>query len=424
REAMVAAEPGASAILGAVRSAFVAIAVLAVSACGATGGGAGANAPVVSTATVATTATASTPSSAGGAAARGVRLQRIGRFSSPLYVTAPRGDRRRVFVVEQGGRIRVLRGGHVLARPFLDLSALTSAGGERGLLSMAFAPDYARSGRFYVDYTDLNGDTRVVEYRRRTADRADPGSARLVLFVRQPEANHNGGLLVFGPDRLLYVGLGDGGGANDQHGSRGNAQSLGTLLGKILRINPRPTGGRPYGIPRSNPFVGRAGARGEIYSYGLRNPWRFSFDRRTGDLVIADVGQDAIEEVDFVRKGRGRGANFGWRPFEGRRRNFPGESAPGAIAPVLQLTHSAGNCSITGGYVVRDRRVPSLVGRYVYGDLCVGRIRSARLTTGSAQGDRALTVGKVANLSSFGEDALGRVYATSLDGPVYRLAPR
>jgi glucose/arabinose dehydrogenase len=409
-----------SGILTRVRPTICALAVFALSACG--GGGAGSDAAARSTAESATSTSTSQPATG---AARGVRLARVGRFQSPLYVTAPRGDTRRVFVVEQGGVIRVVRGGHVLPRPFLDISRLVTSGGEQGLLSMAFAPDYARSRRFYVYYTDRSGRQRVVEYRRRTADVADAGSARLVMRMADPEENHNGGLLVFGPDRLLYIGTGDGGGANDQHGSRGNGQNLGTLLGKILRIDPRRAAGRAYRVPRSNPFVRRAGARGEIYSYGLRNPWRFSFDRRTGDLAIADVGQNDVEEVDFVRRGKGRGANFGWRPFEGNRRNFPGESAPGAIGPVITLSHEAGNCSITGGYVVRDRRVASLVGRYVYGDYCVGRIRSARLRSGSATGDRAVKgLAHVANLSSFGEDALGRVYVTSLDGPVYRIAPR
>ena len=179
-------------------------------------------------------------------------------------------------------------------------------------------------------------------------------------------------------------------GANDQHGTRGNAQNLGSLLGKILRIDPRASGGRKYRIPSSNPFVGRAGARGEIYAYGLRNPWRFSFDRSTGDLSIGDVGQDRVEEVDFVRRGRGRGANFGWRPFEGNRRNFPSESAPGAIGPVIVHTHAEGWCSVIGGYVVRDPTVPSLFGRYVYADACEGRLRTARLRAGRAVPDRKL----------------------------------
>jgi glucose/arabinose dehydrogenase len=350
-------------------------------------------------------------------AAGRVHLRKIGSFDAPVYVTAPPGDKRRLFVVEQGGRIRVVKDGKKLGRPFLDVSGKITAGGERGLLSMAFAPDYARSGLFYVYYTDTNGDSRVIEYRRRSADAADAGSARQVLFQKQPEANHNGGLLLFGPDKLLYLGLGDGGGGGDQHGGHGNAQSLGTLLGKILRIDPRASGGRPYTIPKDNPFVGRAGARGEIYSYGLRNPWRYSFDRKTGDLIIGDVGQNAVEEIDFVRKGRGSGANFGWRVYEGHSRYTPGERAAGAIGPVITEKHSAGNCSITGGVVIRDPKLPSWRGRYVFGDYCRGVLQTARLPSGKVT-DHGLEVG---SLSSFGEDAQGRIYATSLDGPVYRL---
>jgi glucose/arabinose dehydrogenase len=360
---------------------------------------------------------------AGGA---GVRLVSVGRFSSPLYVTAPQGDRRRLFVVEQGGRIRVVRGGRVLRRPFLDVSRQIVSGGEQGLLGLAFAPDYATSRRLYVNFTNRAGDTRIVEYRTRRGDPdvADAASARVVLAQDQPEANHNGGQLAFGPDGLLYIGLGDGGGGNDQHGERGNAQSLGTILGKILRIDPRAARGRPYAIPSDNPFSGRAGARGEIYAYGLRNPWRFSFDRSTGDLTVGDVGQNAVEEVDFVRKGAGRGANFGWRPFEGTSRIFPGEDASGAIRPVIEKQHSDGWCSVTGGYVVRDPQLPALRGRYVYGDFCKGELRSARLAAGGASGDRALGLKTIGGLSSFGEDARGRVYVVSLEGPVYRLSAR
>jgi glucose/arabinose dehydrogenase len=354
---------------------------------------------------------------------RGVRLVKVGDFSSPLYVTAPPGDRRRIFVVEQAGRIVVVRGGKRQSRPFLDIRSKVTAGGEQGLLSMAFAPDYAQSGLFYVYYTERSGEEAIWEYRRATDDRADPASARLVLRMADPEANHNGGLMVFGDDRLMYVGTGDGGGGDDQHGARGNAQSLGSLLGKILRIDPRQSGGRAYTVPSSNPFVGRAGARPEIYAYGLRNPWRFSFDRQTHDLAIADVGQDAVEEVDFVRNGRGRGANFGWRPWEGRSRNFD-EPAPGAVFPVITHSHSSGFCSITGGYVVRDRTVPALLGRYVYSDFCDGRIRAARLRAGHRTTGTPLKLPKVGAVSSFGEDAAGRVYVTSLDGPVYRLAAR
>jgi glucose/arabinose dehydrogenase len=349
---------------------------------------------------------------------------KVGSFDQPLYVTAPPGDRRRVFVVEQTGRIRVIRDGRKLPTPFLDLRNQVSCCDERGLLSMAFPPDYATSRRFYVDYTDRKGDTRVVEFRRSgSPDRGVKASARLVLFQRQPESNHNGGLVIFGPDNLMYVGLGDGGGGDDRHGVRGNGQNLGTLLGKILRIDPRASGGRAYTVPRDNPFVGRGGARDEIYAYGLRNPWRFSFDRANGNIAIGDVGQDRVEEIDFARRGRARGVNYGWRVFEGRRRNYPGEQAPGAVPPVLTYGHGGGGCSVTGGYIVRDPGLRALAGQYVYGDYCLGRLRAVRLSPGTARGDHALGL-RLSQLSSFGEDARGRVYATSLDGPVYRLAPR
>jgi glucose/arabinose dehydrogenase len=353
------------------------------------------------------------------AARPGLRLQRIGTFANPVYVTAPPGDRRRVFVVEQGGTVRVVRDGRKVDRPFLDVSDRISSGGERGLLSLAFAPDYASSRRFYVYYTATDGDIRIVEYRRSSAERADHGSARRVLSVSHPASNHNGGLVLFGPDGLLYTGLGDGGGGGDQHGTRGNGQNLGTLLGKILRFDPRRDGSRPYRVPSSNPFVGRGGARPEIYAYGLRNPWRFSFTPR-GHLVVADVGQGAVEEVSIVRR---RGANLGWRVWEGRSRYSPGESAPGHLPPVIQRFHSNGNCSITGGVVVRDPVLSALRGRYVFGDFCRGRIESARLSGGRARGVRATRL-QVDQLSSFGEDARGRAYVTSLGGAVYRLAPR
>jgi glucose/arabinose dehydrogenase len=352
-----------------------------------------------------------------------VRLQPVGSFASPLYVTAPPGDPHRIFVVEQGGAVRVVRDGHRLGTPFLDIRRLVESGGEQGLLSLAFAPDYASSGRFYLMYTARpDGQERIVEYRRRTADVADPGSARLVLAQNDPESNHNGGLLLFGPDKLLYVGVGDGGSEGDPHGRRGNGQSLGTIFGKILRIDPRQSGSRPYTVPASNPFVRRAGARPEIYAYGLRNPWRFSFDH--GDLIIGDVGQDAWEEIDFVRRGAARGRNFGWRVWEGRSRYKPGESAPGAVFPAITERHGDGYCSITGGYVLRDPRLPAAWrGRYVWGDYCRGRIEWARLRAG-ARARVHETALRVPGLSSFGEDALGRVYVTSLNGPVYRLVKR
>jgi glucose/arabinose dehydrogenase len=408
-------------------AASLAVVAVALAACGSDGAtdraaGSTADSPPAATATGADTATSTTPRARAAQARRGVRLVEIASFDLPVHVTAPPGDRRRLMVVEQGGRIMVVRGGRKLARPFLDIRSRVAAGGEQGLLSVAFPPDYAQSGRFYVYYTARSAaDNRIVEFRRASADRANASSARVVLRMPNLEPNHNGGGMVFGPDRLLYVGTGDGGGGNDQHGTRGNAQDLGSRLGKILRIDPRASGGRAYRIPGSNPFVNRAGARGEIYAYGLRNPWRFSFDRRTGDLTIGDVGQNAIEEIDFVRRGRGRGANFGWRPFEGNRRNFD-EPAPGARAPVITHTHAGGFCSITGGYVVRDASVPSLFGRYVYSDLCDGRIRAARLRAGRRTTGRPLNVPAVRAVTSFGEDAQGRVYVTSHAGPLYRLA--
>jgi glucose/arabinose dehydrogenase len=389
--------------------------------CGGSGDGSAARA--TPSATRAQAPAEPTATAAAARARKGVRLVRIGSFASPVFVTAPRGARKVQFVVEQGGRIMVVRNGRKLGTPFLDISSQVTADGEQGLLSMAFAPDYASSGRFYVYFTDGDGDQRVVEYRRASANRADPGSARLVLAMPDSEDNHNGGLLLFGPGGHLYIGTGDGGGAGDRHGARGNAQNLGSLLGKILRIVPRPSGSRAYGVPRSNPFVGRSGARGEIYAYGLRNPWRFSFDRKSGDLAIGDVGQNAWEEIDFKRRGKARGANFGWRPFEGRARYTSGESAPGHVRPVIVRSHSADNCSITGGVVVRDRRLGRLRGRYLFGDYCKGRIESTRLSPGRARGTRRTSM-QVASLSSFGEDAQGRVYVTSLNGPVYRIVPR
>jgi glucose/arabinose dehydrogenase len=415
---------GASAapvILDLVRRSRVLIAPLAtlVLGCGGSEDRATARSSSTPTATETPAATAEPTPTATPAARPGLRLQRIGTFDDPVYVTAPPGDRRRVFVVEQGGRVIVMRDGRKVDRPFLDVSDRISAGGERGLLSLAFAPDYASSGRFYVYYTAADGDIRIVEYRRSSVERADHDTARVVLSVSHPASNHNGGLVLFGPDGLLYAGLGDGGGGGDQHGSRGNGQNLGTLLGKIIRIDPRRAGGRPYRVPSSNPFTGRSGARAEIYAYGLRNPWRFSFTPG-GALVVADVGQGAVEEVSIIRR---QGANLGWRVWEGRTRYSPGERAPGHLPPVIQRMHSAGNCSITGGVVVRDPVLSALRGRYVFGDFCRGVIESARLRGGRARSVRETRL-QVGLLSSFGEDGRRRVYATSLDGAVYRLAPR
>jgi glucose/arabinose dehydrogenase len=348
----------------------------------------------------------------------GVNLEAIGNFSSPLYVTQPPGGGGALYVVEQGGRIvRVAEDGS--ASTFLDLSGEISSGGERGLLSLAFAPDFRRSGRLYVDYTDPDGNTRVVEFRSEDGGRAEPSSRRELLRIDQPFSNHNGGLLSFGPDQLLYIGTGDGGSADDPQRNALNPESL---LGKLLRIDPEPAAGRPYGIPRDNPFA-QGGGRGEIYSLGLRNPWRYSFDRETGALSIGDVGQNTREEVDLVERGAGRGANFGWSAFEADQRFNADQEASGAVEPVLAYPTSGGNCSVTGGYVVRDPRLTSLYGRYLYGDFCRGQLRSFVARPGRpARGDTELGL-QVEQLSSFGEDDAGRIYVTSLSGVVYRLDP-
>jgi glucose/arabinose dehydrogenase len=353
----------------------------------------------------------------------GVKLTKLGDFDQPLYVTQPGGDTSDLFVVERTGAIRVIHNGTVQPQPFLDVGHLiTTADQEQGLLSMAFAPDYRSSGRFYVYYTNPSGNIRIVEYRRSSDDplRADPGSAREVLGIPHSDySNHNGGLLVFGPDGYLYAGVGDGGGGGDQDR---RAQDLGTLLGKILRIDPLQQGGEPYGIPKGNPFVGRAGARPEIFEYGLRNPWRFSFDPAKDAELIGDVGQDNFEEVDYLPRGRQAGANLGWSAFEAYSRYNKDQSAPGAIPPIFAYSHSGGGCSITGGYVIRDRRLPTLYRRYLYGDFCLGELHSLIPALPSAHDDKPLGL-KVPALSSFGEDSAGHVYATSLSGPVYRLDP-
>ena len=350
-----------------------------------------------------------------------IGLQRIGTFDQPVFLTGAPGEPGRVFVVERPGRIAVLSGGRRSPKPFLDISSkVNSSGGEQGLLSVAFAPDYRTSGRFYVYYTDASNNIRIVQYRRASGspDRADPGSARGVLTIdHHAETNHNGGQLGFGPEGDLYIGVGDGGSEGDPHDY---GQNTDVLLGKVLRISPLAGGG--YAIPPGNPFAKAAGHRGEIWAYGLRNPWRFSFDRKTGDLIIADVGQDKYEEIDFARHGTGAGANYGWSIFEADSRYKPG-SAPGAIKPVLVAPHSAGYCAIIGGFVVRDPSLRRLYGRYLYGDNCKPQISSALLSSGHARDNRATGL-SVDSLSAFGEDDAGHIYAVSLGGPVYRILAR
>jgi len=356
-----------------------------------------------------------------------VALKRIGRFNAPVYVAGAPGFPRLLFVVEQSGKVRVLRGGRQLPRPFLDISGLVSSGGERGLLSIAFPPDYRRSRRFYVYYTDRQGDISIDEFKRRSATRAAGGSRRAVIEIPHPtNSNHNGGQLQF-LGNLLYLGTGDGGSGGDPPN---NAQNRNSLLGKLLRIDPRPSGGRAYSVPAGNPFVSRRG-RGEIYSYGLRNPFRFSFDTVTARqprIAIADVGQDRFEELDYTTVAAARGANFGWDAFEGFSRYRDANSGtpnPGrTVKPIFAYPHSrGGSCSIIGGYVVRDRRLRELRGRYVYTDLCEGQLRSVVPHLHRAAQDHRLGL-SVSTPSSFGEDRYGRIYVTSLDGPVYRLVPR
>jgi glucose/arabinose dehydrogenase len=353
--------------------------------------------PAMLAAALAAVAISAAPASAA------LHLSPIGTFTKPVYITAPPGDPHRVFVVEQVGRIIEVRDGVKQDPAFLDItSRVKSAGGEQGLLSMAFAPDYASSGRYYVYYTapragDSGGSVITVE-------EFSPTEHHVVFTVDHPtNSNHNGGQLQFGPDGLLYAGTGDGGSGNDPPD---NAQNRAVNLGKLLRVDPTAPGATP-----------------EQYAYGLRNPFRFSFDRQTGDLIIGDVGQGAWEEVDFSPAGTASGRDYGWHCREGKHPT-PGVTCTppepvNPVDPVLEKDHSTdGFCAIIGGYVVRDASLGSLAGRYVYGDNCAPDLRSVTLP---AANDDAATGLTVDGLSSFGEDSCGHVYATSLNGPVYRI---
>ncbi|MQA73726.1 MAG: sugar dehydrogenase [Solirubrobacterales bacterium] len=358
-----------------------------------------------------------------GARGGGLELQRIGNFESPVYVAAAPGAGKLLFVVEQPGTVRLIRGGKVLKRPFLELRDRVRYGGEQGLLSIAFDPRYRKTRRLFVYYVNRDGDIRVDSLRAKGGDatRADRGSRRRLIEIAHPvNANHNGGQLQFGPDRMLYMGTGDGGGAGD---ASGNAQDPSSLLGKLLRVEPKAK--RGYRIPASNPFAD-GGGRGEIYSLGLRNPYRFSFDRRTGDLWIGDVGQDAWEEVDHATDAEARGANFGWNLFEGDHpfEGDAGDPPPNYRPPVLEYSSRGGGCAITGGYVSRDRSLPALAGRYLYADFCIGEIRSLDAGAPNPGATDRATGLRVASPSSFGEGAGGRLYVVSLDGPVYRIRQR
>ena len=340
-----------------------------------------------------------------------VRLVPVARLEQPVAMAVRTGDPA-LYVAEKVGRVVALVAGSD-PRVVLDLSDRVSLGSEQGLLGLAFSPD----GRYlYVDLTDTAGDTHVIEF---AFDHViDPDTGRDVLVVDQPYSNHNGGGLAFGPDGYLYVALGDGGSAGDP---MGNGQSLSTLLGKLLRISPRPSGGRPYGVPPDNPFVGREGARPEIWDYGLRNPWRFSFDAVTGDLWIGDVGQNAWEEIDVEPAGSDGGSNFGWNLLEGTH-PFERRSAPGTVPPVFEYGHGDGSCAVTGGYVYRGGKIEGLVGDYVFADYCRGALEAFVPRDGRATHVRALGP-RVDALASFGEDADGELFVLSLTGTVLRLAP-
>jgi hypothetical protein len=329
--------------------------------------------------------------------------------------------------VEQAGRIRVLRAETLLPAPFLDISGRIASGGERGLLGLVFHPQFGSNGRFFVNYTDRSGDTHISEFRAAAPsdDVADATSERELMFVRQPFANHNGGGLAFGNDGYLYIALGDGGSGGDP---QGNAQNLGTLLGKMLRIDVNAA--QPFALPPDNPFGGRGGALPEIWAYGLRNPWRFSFDRSTGDLYIGDVGQGALEEIDVGLASRRGGENYGWNTMEGTRCFSPstGCNMSGLTQPVTEYGRSEG-FSVTGGIVYRGCRMPGYAGHYFYADYGSGIIRSFRLDDGRASEARDWTAAlsgpgrAIGNPSSFGVDEDGEIYIVDYDGEVYRIDP-
>jgi len=344
----------------------------------------------------------------------------------PVYVTHAGDGSGRLFIVEQPGRIRVVQQGRMLEAPFLDLTDLVRYGGEQGLLGLAFHPSYKANGRFVVNYTRRpDGATVVAEFRVSAQPNVARTAEKQLLVIPQPYANHNGGMVEFGPDGFLYIALGDGGSGGDP-GNRG--QNTNELLGKLLRIDvdrgaPASTpGGAPYGIPKDNPFAADSGpvrrslgygARPEIFAYGLRNPWRFSFDRQTGELWAADVGQNAWEEIDIIK----RGGNYGWRTMEGAHCFSPrdGCARDGLILPVVEYAHEKGRCSITGGYVYRGARLPALHGAYLYGDYCSGEIFS--LTNGAQR--TLLATGL--QIASFGQDEEGELYVVGHGGTIHRI---
>jgi glucose/arabinose dehydrogenase len=358
-----------------------------------------------------------------------VRAVLVGNFEDPVHVAVAPGYPQYLFVVERPGRIQILRNGNRLA-PFLDIRNIVrgrpdaNAGGEEGLLSIAFPPNYAASRRFYVYFTNLAGNIEVNEFRRSTTNpaRADRSSRRVILRIPHPVAtNHNGGQMAFGPDRLLYMSTGDGAGGRDPTGE--NARDLNSLLGKVLRINPLPVPGRSYTIPLGNPYVGRPG-RDEIFAYGLRNPWRFSFDGSV--FTLADVGQSSREEINVLNLADVAGANFGWPQYEGKLVFDNTRPGPDPVTfPIFNYPHTNGRCSIVGGFIMHDPTIPSLAGRYIYGDTCSGGIRSLvpNIPAQTASGD-ARTGLTLPSLASFGLGVNGQIYMAQVGtGNVWRLEP-
>jgi glucose/arabinose dehydrogenase len=370
-----------------------------------------------STTTTSTTAPSTSTVAPNLVAAR-VTLTRLAAIPGPTAMAVRAGDTA-LYVTEQAGRVVAVRDGTLDATPVLDLTGKLSSGGERGLLGLAFAPD---GSKLYVDYTNPQGLPTLAGYAFANG-RADPASARVLLSVPHPQPNHNGGDIVFGPDGFLYMGIGDGGAAGDQgpgHAPGGNGQSLDTLLGKLLRVDPKSPLSAPYAIPSTNPFA-HGGGRPEIWACGLRNPWRFSFDRETGDLWIADVGQDKYEEIDFMPAGQGAGANYGWNRMEAKHL-FQGTAPPGLVAPVLELAHGNGYCAVVGGYVYRGTKIPDLRGAYLYSDNCNPKISAITVTGGRVSTHRDLGV-TLRSVSSFGQDAAGELYVLSLSDGLFRIDP-
>lgn len=336
-------------------------------------------------------------------------------LTNPVHLTTPAGDAR-LFVVEQPGRIRIIEGSVLRPLPFIDLTAVVGSGGERGLLSMAFDPQFATTGFFWVNYTDRNGNTRIERYRvSADANVADASSALLVLAVDQPFANHNGGQIAFGPDGMLYIGMGDGGSGGDP---QNHGQNRASLLGKLLRLDVRSA--TPYAIPPDNPYRASTTFRPEIWAYGLRNPWRFSFDRSANFIYIADVGQGQWEEINAVPTANAP-LNYGWRIMEGAQCFGPSPcDRTGLTLPVHTYSHADG-CSVTGGFVYRGTRLPGLQGHYFYSDYCSGWLRSFSLQNGAATEHREWPLGSIGSVLSFGEDSAGELYMLSGNGRVYRL---